>query len=146
MLHIGYYVIRPSLALLDAMRGDGDEVLFEAPEVWRQEETDRSGKGPDDWALQVKLCFIGRLRDEYLVGEDPESARFREKLNQVLGPRPWGESLFDRWWTMERDLDGRDADAEARALTADVLGMLDGADAWRRHLVGRHSTKSGTAR
>lgn len=78
----------------------------------------RTIRGPSDWVREAKLLYIAGLHDEYLLAEpgDVEQRGFQRELQTLLGPPPWDESTFDRWWTIrEVEDEGRLEEVEAQA-------------------------------
>jgi hypothetical protein len=123
MRFTAYYIVRPNDALLERLTLE-EEGLREAiapAEVWSKQEGGRTAWTPAEHSTCVKLLFITNFARNYGSGE--RSARLTHDL---LGAPPFGEEVFDRWWTLER-FGGADEDfdAIAMALTPADYDRLD---------------------
>jgi hypothetical protein len=142
MRFTAYYVVHAREGLLARLKDSPGADLFREVALWSSEEGGRTAYGPVEWTECFKLTYLLKLQVDYLA-EKPETAdqeQFQGELRSILGPKPWGVEVFDRWWTAER-LDGVAERAEAvweRASAGDVEG-LRGADEWRAWLI-RHIT------
>jgi len=133
-----YYVVRARPELL-ARWGDSPDIdLFRQAELWSREEGGRTADGPAEWTERFKLTYLLNFQVDYLAAapENPDQEQFQKRLRAILGPKPWGVEVFDRWWTAER-LDGVTMQSEVvldRAAAGDIES-LRGADDWRNWLI-----------
>jgi hypothetical protein len=106
------YIIRPAEALKERLRQAGPDIgdVLGRPLLWTKKEGGRTAWTDDDYVAQVKLLFLLNLWSDYVVGAG-EDQSLKTFLQEAMGEPPFGEEVFDRWWTVER-FDGADESFE----------------------------------
>jgi hypothetical protein len=98
MLHTWYYLIepRPELAARLRERCDADfaEALLE-PELFSNDEADRSSWRNADHVLLIKLLYLARIREYTPLASNADASR-------ILDSDRISIDVFDQWWTIRR--------------------------------------------
>jgi hypothetical protein len=101
MLEIVYYLIKPKQTLLELITPDLTfRVFLSNPVIWICEEAGAESLFPDEYSMGRKLFFLAELRSGLLRLDSRE--KFEKLLDDLMGTPPFGISVFDKWWELER--------------------------------------------
>jgi hypothetical protein len=112
MRYEAFYVIRPAAALKEYLQqADPDVATFlSRPLLWTKKEGGVTAWTDEEYLAQSKLLFLLNLWSDYVIGAG-EDESLKTALEEILDAPPFNESLFDRWWSIER-FDGVDESFE----------------------------------
>lgn len=116
MRYEAFYVIRPAAALQEYLQqADPDMAAFlDRPLLWTKKEGGITVWTDEESLAQSKLLFLLNLWSEYVIGAGADES-LKTLLEELLEAPPFDETLFDRWWTIDRfdGIDGSFEEAES---------------------------------
>jgi hypothetical protein len=97
-----YYVIWPNSSLIDFLSDKDDFTWsnFGRPTLWSRTEGGKSAWKSTDYSDRAKIIYIAFLWKDYVI--NGEQLGTKSIVTELLGGPPFSETVFDKWWTIER--------------------------------------------
>ena len=98
MCYTAYYLIEPAPSLyerLNHLKNEDLDGLLLDPEVFSNEEAERSAWSEKERASTIKLLFLAQIKQYEPLSSD-------SNFEEIFGSARLSLQLFDQWWTIRR--------------------------------------------
>jgi hypothetical protein len=124
MYHQVCYVIKPQPSFIEFLKSYKTSILSSS-EVWVLGTGGYGAPRPEELAIGVKLFYMARFRS-LLIEQNIEN--HVEILEKLMGQPPFHETVFDRWWTLEKYGTPNEFNVVASWILPDQLALMQASE------------------
>ena len=118
-----YCLIEPKQSLIEFVRQSFPEFVDYATtkHVWKMPYGGYGGPMPSERDIANKLMFLAEFRSLAIFRAPPHPDAF---LDAVMGMPPFGENIFDQWWTFEQVSDSAEFEEHLYNISLDQFQLI----------------------
>jgi hypothetical protein len=133
-----YCLIEPKQELIEFVTQSFPEFIEYAKgkHIWKMPYGGYGGPTPSERDIATKLMFLAEFRSIAMFREQPRNGAF---LDALMSRPPFGENIFDQWWTFERSIHTADFEEHLNNISLEQFQLisktgLNRIDAWFERL------------